>query len=121
MITYDINRCKNSLLKISPSSLGESFPPFSIAIGKFDGRREANYLLKNKGTDLFVFVIEGAFEVQGTLLHARDGLALLDTEGTEMEALSNDAIILLLELPLKKIDKINSSSMVPGIYHTRIG
>ena len=47
-----------------------------------------------------MFVIEGAFEVQGTLLHARDGLALWGTDKLEKEALSNDAIILLIELPL---------------------
>lgn len=46
-------------------------------------------------------MLEGAFEVQGTLLHARDGLALWETDEVEMEALSNDAIILLVELPLK--------------------
>ena len=45
-------------------------------------------------------VIEGAFEVHGRLLHARDGLALWDTSIAEIEALSNDAIILLVELSL---------------------
>lgn len=46
-------------------------------------------------------MIEGVFEVQGTLLHARDGLAIWEAEEVEMEALSNDAIIFLIELPLK--------------------
>jgi redox-sensitive bicupin YhaK (pirin superfamily) len=103
--TYEINKYTNTLLTISPVNLGESVLPFSISIGKFDGRGEADYRLKNRGAGLFVFAIEGAFEVQGTLLHARDGLALWDTEEAEIEALSNDAIILLLELPLKKRDK----------------
>jgi len=39
--------------------------------------------------------------VEGRLLHARDGLTLWETEEAEMEALSNDAIVLLIELPLK--------------------
>ena len=34
------------------------------------------------------------------LLHARDALALWETDEIEMEALSNDAIILLMELLL---------------------
>jgi len=105
LYTYNVNECKNSLLTISPVSLGESGLTFSISIGKFDGRGEANYRLKNNGAGLFVFAIEGAFEVQGTLLHERDGLALWDAEEAEMEALSNDAIIFLLELPMKKRDK----------------
>ena len=49
-------------------------------------------------------VIKGAREMQD-FIAARDGLALWDTDEAEMEALSNDAIILLLELPLKKRDK----------------
>ena len=88
-------------MEISPLSVGESSFPFSISIGKFDGRGETTYRVKNKDAGLFVFVLEGAFEVQGTLLHARDGLALWETDEVEMEALSNDAIILLVELPLK--------------------
>ncbi len=42
---------------------------------------------------------QGAFEVQGRLLHARNGLGLWDdTNLLELEALSNDAIVLLVEL-----------------------
>jgi len=48
-----------------------------------------------------VLAIEGAFEIQGTLLHARDGLALCGTDEVEVEALSNDAIVLLIELPFR--------------------
>jgi len=44
--------------------------------------------------------LEGAFEVEGRLLHARDGLALWETEKVELEALSNDAIILVMEISL---------------------
>jgi len=40
------------------------------------------------------------FEAEGRLLHERDGLALWDTVEIEMEALSNDAIILLIETTL---------------------
>ena len=48
-----------------------------------------------------MFAIEGAFEIQGALLHARDGLALWRTDEIEAEDLSNDAIILLIELPFR--------------------
>ncbi|MGZ8556779.1 MAG: pirin family protein [Chitinophagaceae bacterium] len=101
LFTYNVNKCMNSLVKVSTANPGESSLPFSISLGKFKGRGETTYQIKNTKSGLYVFVIEGAFEVQGTLLHARDGLALWETEEVEMEALSNDAIILLLELPLK--------------------
>ena len=48
---------------------------------------------------LFVFVIEGAFEVQYRLLHPRDRLVLWEADTIEWEALSNDAVILVIEMP----------------------
>jgi hypothetical protein len=98
--TYNVNDCLNNLIKISPGSLSEVHFPFGISIGKFSGRGETTYQLKNKNSGLFVFVIEGAFEVEGRLLHARDGLALWEIEKVEMEALSNDAIIMAIEVQL---------------------
>ncbi len=48
---------------------------------------------------MFVFVVLCAFEVRGRLLQVRDGLGLWnDTNNIELEALSNNAIILLIEL-----------------------
>lgn len=55
--------------------------------------------MKSEQNSLFVFIIQGVFEVQGRLLHARDGLGLWnEANEIELEALSNDAIILLIEL-----------------------
>lgn len=70
-----------------------------VSIGKFMGRHEALYKMRSLQSGLFVFVIEGAFEVHGRLLHPRDGLALWnEAADIELEALSNEAIILLVEL-----------------------
>ena len=66
----------------------------------FDGRAEALYPLKDAANGIFVFVINGAFEVQGRLLEERDGLALWDTTEADIEALSENAVILLFEVPL---------------------
>ena len=69
-------------------------------IGQFDGRQKGVYELQNSENGLFVFVIEGVFEVQDRLLHARDGLSLKNTPIVDFEALSEDAILLLMEIPL---------------------
>lgn len=69
------------------------------SIGKFSGRKEAVYETYQPGNGVFVFVVQGAFEVQYRLLEGRDGLALWDVEQIEIEALSNDAIILVVEMP----------------------
>lgn len=67
-------------------------------IGKYDGRRHDTYKLSDTASGIFVFVIEGAFEVQNRLLHPRDGLALWNLTELEFEALSNEAMILLIEV-----------------------
>ncbi|KAA9357331.1 pirin family protein [Larkinella humicola] len=67
-------------------------------IGKYEGRHEGGYTLRNAQKRAFVFVIEGAFEVQDRLLHPRDGLALWNLDAVEFEALSADAILLVLEV-----------------------
>ncbi len=72
-------------------------------IGQYEGRKESIYTLKNPKNSVFVFVIEGVFEVQNRLLHARDGLSLSEIDVLELEALSNVAVILLLELPFENV------------------
>jgi redox-sensitive bicupin YhaK (pirin superfamily) len=67
-------------------------------IGKYSGRQEDIYHLKNPDHGIFVFIIEGAFEVQNRLMEARDGLSLWNLDEFEFEALSNDAIILIIEM-----------------------
>jgi len=70
-------------------------------IGKFDGRKDGIYEVQHpEKNGVFVFVIEGAFEVQNRLLHPRDGLSLINVTEIEFEALSNDAILLILEVLL---------------------
>jgi quercetin 2,3-dioxygenase len=67
-------------------------------IGKYEGRQKGEFTIKNPENGVFVFVVDGVFEVQDRLLHARDGLAISDIEMIDFEALSNDAVILLLSL-----------------------
>lgn len=83
---------KNQLLSMSNACL-------PIYIGKFDGREESIYQPHNQQSSIFAFVITGAFEVQNRLLEPRDGLLLKNlTTAVEFEALSNEAIILFLEV-----------------------
>jgi redox-sensitive bicupin YhaK (pirin superfamily) len=70
-------------------------------IGNYDGRKEGFYTLKNAKNGVFVFVIHGAFEVENRLLEAKDGLSLKETSKIEWEALSENAILLVIEVPLK--------------------
>jgi redox-sensitive bicupin YhaK (pirin superfamily) len=72
--------------------------PFRLSLGRFMGRHEAVYRVAHEGSQLVAFLLAGAFELESRLLHEKDSLALWDVEEVELEALSNHAIVVLLEL-----------------------
>ncbi|GAB3755283.1 pirin family protein [Spirosoma pomorum] len=74
-------------------------------IGQYDGRGEGTFTVPAAGRNVFVFVLRGVFEVANRLLHEKDGLSLryepADTHSDmEFEALSDGAILLLIDMPL---------------------
>ena len=86
----------NQLNSITPNSA-----PFKISLGRFNGRGENEQLLE-KEEALYCYVLNGAFEIDGRLLHQNDGLALWETDKVEMEALSNNATLLTIAFPLQQ-------------------
>ncbi|MCW3110957.1 MAG: pirin [Segetibacter sp.] len=101
LFNFDLDEKKNSLIPVTTTSTAITTTPTQplISVGKFAGREEAVYKLSVNHNSLFVFIIHGAFEVHGRLLHARDCLGLWNEPGDiELEALSNDAIVLMIEL-----------------------
>ncbi|MDO1450418.1 hypothetical protein Q0590_29355 [Rhodocytophaga aerolata] len=97
VVAFDLASLENQLFSLN-SVCNTTAYPFAISLGRFDGRKEAFYPLKNQQSTLFAFVVNGAFELEGRLLHAKDGLALWNTPQIELEALSNQAIIVTVEL-----------------------
>jgi len=94
---FDLQATENQLAEAV--SFGASqHGAFSLSLGQFAGRREAVYHLQRPGTQFFAFVLAGAFEMEGRLLHAQDGLALWNVAAVELEALSNNALVIVLEL-----------------------
>jgi redox-sensitive bicupin YhaK (pirin superfamily) len=94
---------ENELLELVGARAQDAPPtqpdlPFSLSLGRFMGRQEAAYTLAQPGNQLVAFVLAGAFELESRLLHEKDSLVLWDVEAIELEALSNHAIVLLLEL-----------------------
>lgn len=71
-------------------------------IGRFAGRQEGTYLIESVPTgatkQVFAFVVQGVFELANRLLHEKDGLALTyrQNDVLEFEALSNDAVLLII-------------------------
>lgn len=95
LIDFDLNVNQNKLATIT-NTKDQQNNFLSISIGKFDGRQDVVHQTNKAST--FAFIIQGVFEVEERLLHARDGLALNQSgKSIEFEALSNEAILLLLE------------------------
>jgi hypothetical protein len=95
---FDLEGRQNTLVNVidsQPAALHAL--PFLLHIARFDGRGETLFAVK-EGHLFFAFVIAGAFELQGRLMHQRDGLALWDLQEADMEALSNNAVIMVLEM-----------------------
>ncbi|MGV3538262.1 MAG: hypothetical protein ACO1OQ_00535 [Rufibacter sp.] len=98
LFDFDEDSLTNQLTTIIPFNAAEVLLPFSISLGRLAGRQEAVLELQSAQSTAFVFVVSGAFEVEERLLHAKDGLALWDLEKLEMEALSQNALLLAIEL-----------------------
>jgi len=102
LCAFDIDAKNNSMVNLFEKDDEDySLPaPYNIAIGRFGNLEETIYTASSPNNGLFVFVIEGAFDAQHRLLHSGDGLALWDVDAIQLEALSNDAVVLLAEVAL---------------------
>lgn len=94
LFDFDLTQ-KNQLISLFETANALGF------IGIYEGRKEGLYKLKNPSNGIFVFVINGAFEVENRLLESKDGLRLQQIDNIEWEALSENAILLILEISLK--------------------
>jgi hypothetical protein len=94
LFNFDFEKNQNQLLEI----IANPKLPFKLSAGIFAGREEAVYKMQSPNHQFYTFIVDGAFEIEGRLMHARDALALWDIELVELEALSNHAIVVVLEL-----------------------
>jgi redox-sensitive bicupin YhaK (pirin superfamily) len=70
-------------------------------IGKFDLDFTTNYKVNKAGNGLYAFVLYGSFEIAGQRLAERDALGITDFDQFELKALTKDAEILLMEIPMQ--------------------
>jgi redox-sensitive bicupin YhaK (pirin superfamily) len=70
-------------------------------MGSFDKGVSANYTNKKPGNGVYVFVLKGQFRVNGIDLDQRDGLGLSAIEQFDVLALTDNAEVLLMEVPMQ--------------------
>jgi redox-sensitive bicupin YhaK (pirin superfamily) len=69
-------------------------------LGKFDRDFSVDYDLKKKGNGVYAFVLNGDFTIDGQQLNNRDGFGVWDTDKISIKANSQDAEVLLMEVPM---------------------
>lgn len=88
---FDLSN-KNTLISIFKNKNVTAF------LGIYDGRAEENFSLSSPENGLFTFIIQGAFEFQNRLLESGDALHLIGNNTIEFESLSENAMLLILEI-----------------------
>jgi quercetin 2,3-dioxygenase len=69
-------------------------------LGKFDKDFTTEYKIKKAGNGVYAFVLKGDITIDGQQLNIRDGFGVWDTDKIKIHANSNDAEILLMEVPM---------------------
>ena len=69
-------------------------------LGKFDDQFTTEYSLKKQGNGIYAFVLKGNMTIDGQQLNERDGLGIQDIEKITIRADSQDAELLLMEVPM---------------------
>lgn len=68
---------------------------------KFDKDFSVDYTIKKSGNGVYAFILKGDITIDGNALNERDGLGIWDTSKFTVTANSQDAEILLMEVPMK--------------------
>lgn len=69
-------------------------------LGKFDKDFATDYTIKKAGNGLYAFVLNGDFLIANTEVNNRDGFGIWEVTNVPIKALSQDAEILLMEVPM---------------------
>ena len=73
-------------------------------IGILDKGQTIDYQVKKAGNGIFAMVIEGEFTIAGHTLDRRDAVGISETELVTIKSETEEARILLIEVPMYKVD-----------------
>jgi redox-sensitive bicupin YhaK (pirin superfamily) len=69
-------------------------------IGQFDKDFKTDYAIRKKGNGVYAFVIKGNLTIEENSLRERDGLEIWEADVISIKANSQDAEVLLMEVPM---------------------
>lgn len=103
-ITLQATDLKNEFYQVlSPNKEDEGVWVYQNAwfhIGQFDKDKSTTYHIKASGNGVYAFVLEGDVTIAGQPLGKRDGFGVWDTDEITVKADSDNAKILLMDVPM---------------------
>lgn len=71
-----------------------------FSLGKFDKDFSVQYQTKRKENGVYIFVLKGDLTINNTTVNTRDGIGITNTENIDIKALTQDAEILVMDVPM---------------------
>lgn len=71
-----------------------------FSLGKFDKDFSLQYQTKRKQNGVYIFVLKGDLIINNTTVNTRDGIGLTNIENFNIKALTQDAEILVMDVPM---------------------
>ncbi|HET8963978.1 MAG TPA: pirin family protein [Chitinophagales bacterium] len=71
-----------------------------LNLGKFDAGKSVEYKMNKTINGVYAFILSGEFSLNDKILQRRDAIGITDTETIYFEALTDEAEILLIEVPM---------------------
>lgn len=103
-VTLNANDRHNKLQQIVSPNEGEPgvwiHQDAWFSLGKLDKNFAIDYTIHKKGNGVYAFVIKGDVTVDGNALNERDGMGIWDTDKISVKSDSQDAELLLMEVPM---------------------
>lgn len=104
-ITLNLNDRHNRFQQIVSPNAGENgvwiHQDAWFNLGRFDKGVSSEYKIKKPEDGVYAFVIKGDVTIDGKPLNERDGLGIWDTDKISVKADSQDAEVLLMEVPMQ--------------------
>ena len=69
-------------------------------LGEFDKDFAIDYTVKKTGNGVYAFILKGDVTIDGNVLNERDGMGIWNTDKISIKANSQDAEVLLMEVPM---------------------
>jgi redox-sensitive bicupin YhaK (pirin superfamily) len=103
-ITLDAEARRNKLQQVlSPDENDEGVWIHQDAwfyMGTFDAGFSTNYSVKKPENGVYIMVVKGKLKINGIEVEDRDAVGIINTSNIAIESLSQDAEILLMDLPM---------------------